>query len=207
MVLITVNFLNAYGRCIVCPTLLYLGYVFRPWISPLLVFVWCPQLLQNWRYSGSAIDHSRNPTHQAKTHGTIISLERSCWFFNMLYWEVLAIWWPFALVCSLLLTGDNRRQVQPLTPGGNNCWISNRSTEWLCSTERRCSHCRTIVARKRNGNFFWPLLYFKSQFWLGYMNGLEQSSPDVGSPFSNVCRFFTVWMGNFWLRMLTIECS
>ena len=27
------------------------GLCFRPWISLLLVFVWCPQLLQNWRYS------------------------------------------------------------------------------------------------------------------------------------------------------------
>jgi len=151
MVSTVVNFLNAYSRCIVRPMLLYLGYVLGPGSPSLLVFVWCPQLLQNWRYSGIVIDHSRNPTHQAKAHETIISLERSCWFFNMLYWEALAIWWPFSLVCSLLLTGDKRRQVQP---GGNNCWISNRSTEWLCSTEQRRSHCRMIVARKRNGNFF-----------------------------------------------------
>ena len=46
--------------------LLYLGYVLGPGSLSLLVCVWCPQLLQNWRYSDSVIDHSRNPAHQAK---------------------------------------------------------------------------------------------------------------------------------------------
>ena len=40
------------------PTLLYLGYALGPGSLSLPVFVWCPQLLQNWRYNGSAIDHS-----------------------------------------------------------------------------------------------------------------------------------------------------
>ena len=57
------------------------GLCFRPWIS-LPADLWCPQLLQNWRYSCSTIDHRRNPAHQAKALGTSISLERSCWFFN-----------------------------------------------------------------------------------------------------------------------------
>jgi len=30
----------------------------------------------------------------------------------MHYWEALAICWPLALVCSLLLTGDKRRQLE-----------------------------------------------------------------------------------------------
>ena len=151
MVSNVINFLNAYSGCVLHPTLLYLGYVLGPGS---LSFVWCPQLLQNWRYSSIVIDHNRNPTHQAKAHGTSIFLERSCWFFNMLYWESLAICWPLALVCSIFLTCDKHRQVQLLTPDGNNCWISNRSTERLHSTERRRSHCRTVVAHKRNGNFF-----------------------------------------------------
>ena len=56
----------------------------------LLVFVWCPQLLQNWRYSGSAIDHSGNPAHQAKALGTGISLERFCLFVNIALLGVLS---------------------------------------------------------------------------------------------------------------------
>jgi len=40
---------------------------------------WFPQLLQNWRYSSSAINHCRtSPTKQAL--GTSISLE-TCWCF------------------------------------------------------------------------------------------------------------------------------
>ena len=80
-------------------------------------------------------------------------------FFNMHYWEALAICWPLALVCSLLLTGDKRWQLEPLTPDGNNCWISHHSTEWLCSAKRRCSHCTTILQKNRTRTFFWRLLY------------------------------------------------
>ena len=75
-----------YSRCSLCPMLLYLDYVLGPGSLSLLVCVWCPQLLQNWKYSDSVIDHSRNPAHQAKALGTSISLERFLLiFFNMLY--------------------------------------------------------------------------------------------------------------------------
>ena len=84
------KFLNAYSGCILSPMLLHLCYALGPGSLSLLVFVWCPQLLQNWRYSGRVIDGSQNPAHQAKALGTSISSERSCWFIDMLYWEALA---------------------------------------------------------------------------------------------------------------------
>ena len=55
-----------YSRSSLHPTLLYMGYVLGPGSLSLLVCVWCPQLLQNWRYSGSVINHCWNPAHQAK---------------------------------------------------------------------------------------------------------------------------------------------
>ena len=54
------------GRSL-CPALFYLGYVLGPGSLSLLVFVRCPQLLQNRRCSGNAIDRFRKtPAHQAK---------------------------------------------------------------------------------------------------------------------------------------------
>ena len=52
---------NAYSGCSLCPTLFYLGYVLGPGSLSLLVFVRCPQLSQNRRYSGNAIDRFRKP--------------------------------------------------------------------------------------------------------------------------------------------------
>ena len=49
---------------------------------PLLVFVWCPQLLQNRRYSSKMINHWRNPAHQVKALGTSRSLD---WFADFMY--------------------------------------------------------------------------------------------------------------------------
>jgi len=84
VVLSVVKFLNAYTSCSLCSTVLYQGYAFGPGSLSLstLVFVWCPQLLQNQRYSSNMINHCQNPAHQAKALGTNISLERSCWSFN-----------------------------------------------------------------------------------------------------------------------------
>jgi len=52
-----VKFLTAYTRCSLHPTVFYLGYALDPGSLSLLVFVRCPQLLQNRRYSGNTIDH------------------------------------------------------------------------------------------------------------------------------------------------------
>ena len=71
-----------------------------------LVFVWCPQLLQNQRYSSNMIDHWQNPTHRATALGTSRSPDWFCWFLCMLYWKVLAAWWSLSIVCSLLVTRD-----------------------------------------------------------------------------------------------------
>ena len=65
---------NAYSGCSLCPTLFYLGYVLDPGSLSLLVFVRCPQLSQNRRYSGNAIDRCRNPAHQGE----------SCWNLHIL---------------------------------------------------------------------------------------------------------------------------
>ena len=63
MVSNVVKVLNVYSECSLYPTLLCLGYVSGPESLSLLIFVWCPQLLQNWRYSDSVINHYRNPTY------------------------------------------------------------------------------------------------------------------------------------------------
>ena len=52
-----VKFLTAYTRCSLRPTVFYLGYALGPGSLSLLVFVRCPQLLQNGKYSGNTIDH------------------------------------------------------------------------------------------------------------------------------------------------------
>ena len=65
---------NAYSGCSLCPTLFYLGYVLDPGSLSLLFFVRCPQLSQNRRYSGNAIDRCRNPAHQGE----------SCWNLHIL---------------------------------------------------------------------------------------------------------------------------
>ena len=62
-----VKFLTTYTRCSLCPTVFYLGYALGPESLSLLVFVRCPQLLQEREiYSGNTIDHWRNPTTKQK---------------------------------------------------------------------------------------------------------------------------------------------
>ena len=75
----------------------YLGYVLGPGSLFLLVFVWCPQLLQNRRYSVNTSNHRRNPTHQMK------ALELAD------PWLGLADFYGLCpLVCCVLVTGGKR---------------------------------------------------------------------------------------------------
>ena len=89
-------FLSAYSRCSLCPMLLYLGYVLGPGSLSLLVCVWCPQLLQNWIYSDSVINHCWKPAHQTKVLGTSISLER----FADFYQPAVRGWLVLRLLCG-----------------------------------------------------------------------------------------------------------
>ena len=123
------SFLTAYTRCSLRPTVFYLDYVLGLRSFSLLVFVWCPQLLQNRRYSSNTIDHWRNPAHQVNALRTSRSLDWFGWFLCILYWKVLAIQWSLSIVCGLLATGDKRRWVKLLTRDSDNCWISNHRTE------------------------------------------------------------------------------
>jgi len=56
-VLSVVKFLTAYNRCSLRPRVFQLDYNLGLGSLSLLVFVRCPQLLQNQRYSGNTIGH------------------------------------------------------------------------------------------------------------------------------------------------------
>ena len=45
-----VKVLTAYTRCSLFPTMFYLGYALGPQSLSVLVFVWCPLILQNGSY-------------------------------------------------------------------------------------------------------------------------------------------------------------
>jgi len=77
--------LTAYTRCSLRTMVFYLDYILGLGSLSLLVFVRCPQLLQNWRYSGNTIDHWRNPAHQAKALGNSRSLDWFCWFLCLIW--------------------------------------------------------------------------------------------------------------------------
>ena len=112
---------NAYSGCSLCPTLFYLAYVLGPRSLSLLVFVRCPQLSQNRRYSGNAIDRFRKP-HPPSESSWNLHILRKVWLsLNMPYWKALTIRWCLSLVCSLLVTGDKSRRTWLLTRNGDNC--------------------------------------------------------------------------------------
>jgi len=49
--------------CSLRPMVFYICYVLGPGSLSLLVFVQCPQLLQNQRYNSNTIDYWLNPAH------------------------------------------------------------------------------------------------------------------------------------------------
>jgi len=81
MVSTVVYFLNAYSGCIASPTLLYLGLCFRPWISLPTSLCLVSTAFTELEIQRQCDRSQPKPHSPSQAHGTIISLERSCWFF------------------------------------------------------------------------------------------------------------------------------
>ena len=97
---------NAYSGCSLCPTLFYLGYLLGPGSLSLLVFVRGPQLSQNRRYSGNAIDRFRKPRPPSESSWNLHILRKVWLIFKYALLEGLN--YTLAFVPCLQLTCNRR---------------------------------------------------------------------------------------------------
>ena len=82
---------NPYSGCSLCPTLFYLGYVLGPGSLSMVVFVRCPQLSQNRRYSGNAIDRFQKPRPPSESSWNLHILRKVWLIFKYALLEGLTV--------------------------------------------------------------------------------------------------------------------